>query len=138
MINKSSSTIQQCIALAYRAYLLLNIPKNNSTSWKPFYTPKRGQGPNALGMLLIDRSNEFREIAGAIGYSTKFDNWGEFILRFCLEFDDCFKMWPERDSYSNHNKIHKCMTIMLQIGQVSTNISHITKLQNTAYRIAKD
>ena len=91
-----------------------------------------------LDMLLIDRSNEFHELAHAIGYSTKFSNWEEFILRFCLEFNDCFDMWSEKDNIGDHNKIHKCMTIMRQIGQGSSNIVQVTKLQNMAYRIAKD
>jgi|SRR5579883_1302243 len=92
----------------------------------------------ALDMLLIDRSNEFRELASAIGYSTKFDNWEEFILRFCLEFEDCFSMWSENQEDGDHNKIHKCMTIMSQIGHGKSSIEQMTKLQNMAYRIAKD
>ncbi|MEO9307932.1 conserved hypothetical protein [Nitrosotalea sinensis] len=92
----------------------------------------------ALDMLLIDRSNEFRELASAIGYSTKFDNWEEFILRFCLEFEDCFSMWSEKQEDGDHNKIHKCMTIMSQIGHGKSSIEQMTKLQNMAYRIAKD
>lgn len=99
---------------------------------------KEPKARRALDMLLIDRSNEFHELANAIGYSTKFENWEEFILRFCLEFDDCFKMWSEKDDHGDHNKIHKCMTIMSQIGNGKSNIVQITKLQNMAYRIAKD
>ena len=91
-----------------------------------------------LDMLLIDRSNEFHELASAIGYSTTYSNWEEFILRFCLEFDDCFEMWSEKDNHEDHNRIHKCMTIMRQIGQGSSNIVQVTKLQNMAYRIAQD
>lgn len=92
----------------------------------------------SLDMLLTDRSNEFHELANAIGYSTTYNNWEEFILRFCLEFDDCFNMWSERDNLGDHNKVHKCMTIMRQMGQGRTNIVQVTKLQNMAYRIAKD
>ena len=92
----------------------------------------------SLGMLLTDRSNEFHELASAIGYSTTYNNWEEFILRFCLEFDDCFNMWSEKDNLGDHNKIHKCMTIMRQIAQGRTNIVQVTKLQNMAHRIAKD
>jgi hypothetical protein len=92
----------------------------------------------SLDMLLIDRDNEFRELASAIGYSTRYDNWEKFILRFCLEFEDCFKMWSEKDNHGDHNKIHKCMTIMRQIGNGRANISQVTKFQNMAYRIARD
>jgi hypothetical protein len=92
----------------------------------------------SLDMLLIDRSNEFHELARAIGYSTNYNNWEEFILRFCLEFDDCFQMWSDKINHEDHHRIHKCMTIMNQIGQGRSNITQVTKIQNMAYRIAKD
>ena len=47
-------------------------------------------------------------------------------------------MWSEKYNLVDHNKINKCMTIMRQIGQGSSNIVQVTKLQNMAYRIAKD
>lgn len=92
----------------------------------------------SLDMLLVDRSNEFIELANAIGYSTSFNNWKEFILRFCLEFNDCFNMWTEKEDHGNHNKIHKCMTVMRQIANGKSNITQVSKLQNIAYKIAKD
>ena len=92
----------------------------------------------SLAMLLIDRQNEFRELANAIGYSTEYDNWEEFILLFSLEFDDCFTMWSEEKNPSDHIRIHKCMRLMSQIAHDKSNITQLTKLQNIAYRIAKD
>jgi uncharacterized protein YbgA (DUF1722 family) len=62
-----------------------------------------------LVMLLIHRQNEFRELANAIGYSMKYDDWEEFILRFSLEFDDCLTMWSGEKNPSDHNRIYKCM-----------------------------
>jgi uncharacterized membrane protein YjjP (DUF1212 family) len=47
-------------------------------------------------------------------------------------------MWSQKDEHVSHNKIHKCMTIMRQIGRGRTNISQVAKLHNMAYRIAKD
>ncbi len=93
---------------------------------------------HVLDRLLINRSNEFREIAHAIGYPITQPLWEEFILRFCLEFDDCFKMWSDREDHSDHNKVHKCMTMMRQIAVGKSNMTEITKLQNVAYRIAED
>lgn len=100
------------------------------------YESTRAQ--RSLAMLLIDRQNEFREIANAIGYSTRYDNWEEFVLRFSLEFDDCFVMWSEGKNVNDHNRIHKCMTLMSQIAHDKSNMTQITKLQNIAYRIACD
>ena len=92
----------------------------------------------ALDRLLINRSNEFRELAYAIGYPITQPFWEEFILRFCLEFDDCFHMWSDKEDHSDHNKVHKCMTMMRQMAVGRTNMTEVTKLQNAAYRIAED
>ncbi|MGI0046015.1 MAG: hypothetical protein ACREBB_02340 [Nitrosotalea sp.] len=93
----------------------------------------------ALDRLLINRSNEFCEIAYAIGYPITYLGWEEFILRFCLEFDDCFKMWTDkRGEHSDHNKVHKCMTMMRQIAVGKQNMTEVAKLQNASYRIAED
>lgn len=92
-----------------------------------------------LDRLLINRSNEFREMAYAIGYPINQPRWEEFILRFCLEFDDCFRMWSDKDhDQSDHNKVHKCMTMMRQIAVGKPNMTEVTKIQNAAYRIAED
>lgn len=92
----------------------------------------------ALNRLLINRSNEFHEIARAIGYPTVQKDWEELILRFCLEFNGCFEMWSDKDDYSNHNKVHKCMTMMRQIAIGKSNMTEVTKLQITACRVAED
>ncbi len=87
-------------------------------------------------MLLIDRQNEFRELANAIGYPMKYEDWEEAILRFSLEFDDCFKMWST--DTTDHGKIHKAISLMRQMSFGKSNITQVTKLQNIAYRIAND
>lgn len=87
-------------------------------------------------MLFLDRQNEFRELANAIGYSTKFDGWKEFILRFCIEFDDCFKMWSIDEN--DHSKIYKATTLMRQISYRKSNMTEVAKLLNIAYRLAND
>ncbi len=92
----------------------------------------------SLDRLLINRSNEFREIAHAIGYPVTHQHWEEFILRFCLEFDDCFKMWSDKEDNVDHNRVHKCMTMMRQIAVRKQNMTEVAKLQNAAYRIAED
>ena len=98
------------------------------------YEPVRTR--TSLQMLLLDRQNEFRELANAIGYSTKYEKWEEFILRFSIEFDDCFKMWSTDEN--DHGKIHKAMTLMRQMSYGKSSMNEVTKLQNIAYRIAND
>lgn len=92
----------------------------------------------ALKMLLIDRSNEFRELANGIGYPAHSKNWELIILNFCLDFSDCFKTWSDKGTPSDHMQVHKCNTMMRQIALGKPNMTEVTKLQNVAYRIAED
>lgn len=98
----------------------------------------RKNADKALKMLYADKSNEFRELAEAIGYPATKKDWEKVILNFCLDFDDCFKAWSDEHTSSEHNKVHKCMTMMRQIARGKTNMTEVTKLQTIAYRIAED
>lgn len=92
----------------------------------------------ALKMLYADKSNEFHEIAQATGYPVENKDWEKIILNFCLDFDDCFKAWSDEATPSDHNKVHKCMTMMRQLARGKPNMTEVTKLQTIAYRIAED
>ncbi|MDE1861591.1 MAG: hypothetical protein KGI33_01635 [Thaumarchaeota archaeon] len=92
----------------------------------------------ALAMLYSDKSNEFRELALATGYPVGGKDWEKIILNFCLDFADCFMAWSDETMPSDHNKVHKCMTMMRQLARGKTNMTEVTKLQTIAYRIAED
>ncbi|MGI0088828.1 MAG: hypothetical protein ACREAF_00595 [Nitrosopumilaceae archaeon] len=92
----------------------------------------------ALQMLLIDRSNEFRELAHGIGYPTTEKNWEEIVLRFSLDFVECFKTWSGKNTDYDHNEIHRCMLIMRQLARGKSNVNALSDLQNTAYLISED
>ena len=92
----------------------------------------------ALKMLLVDRSNEFRELARGMGYPTNTKDWETIILNFCLDFDDCFKIWSDMSIPSDHNQVHKCMTQMRQIAMGKSSMVEVTKLQNIAYTLAEE
>ena len=51
----------------------------------------------ALDMLLIDRRNEFRELAAVLlpnpNSVTSMPHWEEFVLNFCLDIEESFKTW---------------------------------------------
>lgn len=98
----------------------------------------RKKAENALKMLYADKSNEFRELALATGYPVGKKDWEKIILNFCLDFDDCFKAWSDENTSSEHNKVHKCMTMMRQIARGKSNMTEVAKLQTVAYRIAED
>ena len=92
----------------------------------------------SLKMLLNDKSNEFRELAHGIGYPTSNKDWEKIILNFCLDFSDCFKAWSDKDVDGDHMQVHKCNTMMRQLGLGKTNMTEVTHLENIAYRIAED
>lgn len=108
---------------------------------KPIYLDgyEEAKAKKALQMLLIDRSNEFRELAHGIDYPTTGKNWEEVILRFAVDFVKCFRMWSNKNENNyDHNEIHRCMLIMKQLARGKTSISQLSDLQNTAYLISED
>ena len=92
----------------------------------------------ALRMLLVDKSNEFRELAMGIGYPVSTENWELIILNFSLDFSHSFAMWSDLGKTCDHNAVHKSMTQMRQLARGKTNMTEVTKLQNIAFRIAED
>jgi len=87
-----------------------------------------------LNLLLRDRKNEFSELAEAIGIPTTSEDWEVIILKFCLDFEDCYKIWTDNEE-PNPLKDRKCMTIMRQIAKGKKHIHEIIHLQDIAYTI---
>ncbi len=84
-----------------------------------------------LNLLLRDRQNEFRELAESIGIPRTTEDWEVIILKFCLDFEECFKIWgdsEEPDSIKNN----KCMTIMREISRGKKQFTEVIHLQNIA------
>lgn len=106
------------------------------------YEPKKAR--ESLDMLLIDRGNEFKELANGMRIPTTSKSWEEIILKFCLDFNMCFyevitKMEGPNDStQDNHNKIHQCMTLIRQLARGKTSMIEITHMQNLAYTLAEE
>ena len=57
------------------------------------YDPKLVR--ETLDLLLRDRKNEFRELAETMKIPTTSDDWEVIILKFCLDFEDCYKTWTD-------------------------------------------
>jgi len=89
---------------------------------------------DALDLLLRDRRNEFRELAEVMKIPRTSEDWEVIILKFCLDFEDCFKTWTD-DAEPNTIKNTKCMTIMREISRGKKHIHEIIHLQNIAYTI---
>ena len=95
----------------------------------------------ALDLLLINRRVEFRTIAD--GLLTKIEGpiilseWDEFILRTCLEVEECFSNWqkPKENSF---NSYLKSFVIMSQFSKGKSSMNHMTQYLNLAYILAKE
>lgn len=90
-----------------------------------------------LNLLLRDRKNEFQELADTIGIPNTSEDWQVIILKICLDFEECFKIWTdevEPDALKNT----KCMTIMREIAKGKKNISAVFHTQNIAYTICTE
>ncbi|NIM25297.1 MAG: hypothetical protein GTN97_03490 [Nitrosopumilaceae archaeon] len=99
------------------------------------YDPEKAK--NALDLLLRDRNNEFKEIAGSMGIPTNTEEWEIIILKFCLDFEECFQMWTGSD-HPDQTKAFKCMTIMREIAKGKKSVTEISHIQNVAYNLYQE
>ena len=90
-----------------------------------------------LDLLLRDRKNEFQELADRLKVPNTSEDWQVIILKFCLDFEECFEIWSDRSEPDNI-KNAKCMTIMRSIAKGKKNISEVFHTQNIAYTICKE
>jgi hypothetical protein len=90
-----------------------------------------------LNLLLRDRKNEFRELADTLGIPRTSEDWEAIILKFCLDFEECFQIWTDKIE-PDALKSSKCMTIMRGIAKGKQNISEVFHIQDIAYTICKD
>ena len=69
------------------------------------YEPKKAK--ESLTVLLVDRRNEFKELAVGMGIPTTSKNWEQTILKFCLDFNECFYVItrPEGPNDQTEDKI---------------------------------
>ena len=105
------------------------------------YEPKKAK--ESLTVLLVDRRNEFKELAVGMGIPTTSKNWEQTILKFCLDFNECFYVitrpeGPNDQTEDSHNKIHRCMTLIRQIGRGKKSMTELTHLQNAAYTLGEE
>lgn len=106
------------------------------------FEPKRAR--TALNMLILDRQNEFRELANAMSIPLSSPEWQETILKYCIDFSDIFKevlidkKGPNDQQPDDHNKMHQCLTLMRQITRDKQSMVQITHLQNIAYTLSQE
>ncbi len=69
-----------------------------------------------------------------LGIPRTSDDWETIILKFCLDFEDCFKIWTDEEE-PDSIKNTKCMTIMREISRGRKHFSEIIQLQNIIHTI---
>ena len=93
----------------------------------------------ALDMLLVDRKNEFRELASVLfpnpNSVNSMPHWQEFILNFCLDVDESFKTWSGK-SPLHKSSPQKALTILRQLSRDRTTMNQLTHLLNISYNLS--
>lgn len=92
----------------------------------------------ALDMLLIDRKNEFRELANVVKISTNTKDWEEFILKICLDVSDVFKTWAGKEEIVSLQTANKTLTLLRQLSKDKSSMIEVTHLLNIAYTLAEE
>jgi len=105
------------------------------------FEPKKAR--ESIEMLLVDRRNEFKELANGMKIPLTAENWEHIILKFCLDFNKSFKALtiaegPNDMTEESHNKIHQCVSLLRQIARGKRSMIEITHLQNLAYTLAEE
>lgn len=94
----------------------------------------------ALGILLTDRKNEFRELSNMILPKTTLEpikNWDQFVLNFCLDVNEAFKTWSG-DMPLNSNSPQKALTILRQLSRNKKSMTQLSHLMNISYDLAEE
>ncbi len=98
----------------------------------------------ALDMLLIDRKNEFRELAEVIfsnlPSSTAPLNDSEsqkFILDFSLDVNEAFKVWSGQERLLQNSSL-KALTILRQLSRGQNAMNSLAHLLNISYNLAEE
>jgi len=96
----------------------------------------------ALQMLLIDRKNEFRELAAAVFARVPpgmgpIQGWEKFVLNFCLDVDEAFKTWSGEVKLES-NSPSKALTILRQLARDKTTMNQLAHMLNISYDLAEE
>ena len=95
----------------------------------------------ALDMLLIDRKNEFRELADVIfsdasSYMTV-DDSNNFILDFSLDVNEAFKTWTGQERLSPNSSL-KALTILRQLSRGQNSMNSLIHLLSISNNLAEE
>jgi|TARA_B100000678_G_C17862250_1_gene363657 hypothetical protein len=92
----------------------------------------------SLEMLIIDRCNEFSELASAILIPQTKGGWEKYVLDYCMNIDDAFKVWSGEEKSNKLNVDHQTMILLRMISRGQTSMNDVVHLLNLAYTIAQE
>ena len=94
---------------------------------------------HALDMLLIDRKNEFRELASVLlpNPSLMMPHWQEFVLNFCLDVEESFKSWSGHLPLQKSSP-QKALTILRQLSRGKSSMNQLAHLLNISYNLSAE
>lgn len=96
----------------------------------------------ALAMLLVDRKNEFRELAKVVFARLPpgigpMQGWEKFVLNFALDVNEAFKTWIGVEPLTS-NSPNKAITILRQLGRDKNTMNQLAHMLNIAYDLAEE
>ncbi len=92
----------------------------------------------SLGMLYMDRKNEFRELSLVLLNEKALKvmpNWKEFILNFCLDVEEAFMTWSGKNPLSVSSP-QKALTILRQLAHEKTSMNQLAHLLNLSCNLS--
>ena len=89
-----------------------------------------------LEILLKSRSNEFKELAQALNFSTT-GNWEQTILQFSLHLNGCFVKWQDEENTATNQQVYECFNIMRKLSK-NKKVTDITKLLDITNKITEE
>jgi hypothetical protein len=93
----------------------------------------------ALDMLLVDRRNEFRELASVLlpnlTSMSSMTHWEQFILNFCLDVEESFKTWSGKFPLLKSSP-QKALTILRQLSRDKSSMNQLAHLLNISYNLS--
>ncbi len=99
---------------------------------------------HALDMLLIDRKNEFRELADVIfsnlpsSTAPLTDSESQkFILDFSLDVNEAFKVWSGQERLLQKSSL-KALTILRQLSRGQKAMNSLAHLLNISFNLAEE
>ena len=92
-------------------------------------------------MLMIDRKNEFRELAhtllGKNVQNMPVKQMDYFVLNFCMDVNKAFKCWSGENELPINSAL-QTLTIVRQLSRGKKTMNELAHLLNISYNIAEE